>query len=69
MTFGERLRALRIERGLTIGKLAARASMYTAQVHAYENGKRVPRSKVLAMLAQALDVSREALAGDENERN
>ena len=63
-TFAERLRALRLERGLTQGRLAARASMYTTAVSAYERGDHVPRGAVLARLAAALDVDVRELVGD-----
>lgn len=60
-TFGTRLRSLRMGRGWTQGQLAARASMYTTQIHAYEVGRYIPRGAVMARLAQALEMTRDEL--------
>lgn len=62
-TFAVRLRQLRTERGWTQGRLAAKASLYTMQVSAYERGVCMPRGKALAQLAAALDVTRDELIG------
>ncbi len=65
--FPTRLRQLRLARGLTQGKLAARASLYTSDINRYENGKHMPSSRTLARLAWALDVSVETLVRDQED--
>lgn len=63
--FSERLRALRLSRGWSQGQLAARASMYTVMVSAYERGEHMPRGAALARLAAALGVSVAALVDED----
>src|SRR4051812_34374798 len=62
-TLRERLRAFREMRGLTQGELGARAGMAAASVSHFETGQRLPSIDSLVKLADALDVSTDALLG------
>ncbi|MGI5132871.1 helix-turn-helix domain-containing protein [Pseudonocardia sp. CA-107938] len=57
-----RLRALRLERGLTLEKVAAAADLSPGYLSRVESGQRVPSIGTLVLLARALDVSVGALA-------
>jgi len=61
MDFGERLAALRRERGLTQVLLAERVGIHNSQLHRYEAGTAQPTLDVLRRLAVALSVSADAL--------
>lgn len=54
--FGERLRALRSERGITQGALAARAKVNRVTIARFEAGARLPRYQTLVALADGLGV-------------
>jgi transcriptional regulator with XRE-family HTH domain len=54
---GERLKALRLEKGLSQGELAEMVGGDGRQISRYENGHITPSAEVLAKLAQALDCS------------
>lgn len=64
MEFGERLRLLREERGMTLRQLAEAAGVSEATIQRYECGviKNPPRERISAM-ADALGVQAAALAG------
>ncbi len=55
-TVGERLFALRKERGLSQSELARRAGVNRTSVIFTENGRTVPRPSTVRQLASALDV-------------
>lgn len=55
--FGERLRRLRVERGLSLADVAARLSVSKPTVWAWEHGKARPVERRLAALADALGVT------------
>ena len=59
---GRELRRLRQERGLTLQQLALRSGCGEKNIGQYERGKAHPPSRVVAALAEALEVSREQLA-------
>ncbi|MCK6571617.1 helix-turn-helix domain-containing protein [Myxococcota bacterium] len=59
--FGERLRTLRIERGLSQAALAERSGLSTNAVGSLERGVRSPRVASAEALARALDVPIQAL--------
>jgi transcriptional regulator with XRE-family HTH domain len=59
----ERLRAFREMRGLTQGDLGTKAGMAAASVSHFETGQRVPSLDSLVKLADALEVSVDALLG------
>ncbi|MGW7532120.1 helix-turn-helix domain-containing protein [Amycolatopsis sp. NPDC054798] len=52
-----RLRELRLERGLTLDKVAAAADLTPGYLSRVESGQRVPSLGTLVVLARALDVS------------
>ena len=58
---GERVRALRLERGWNQAQLAARSQLHENQIWLLENGKRNPSAKTLFLIAAALDVRPSAL--------
>lgn len=53
---GRRIRAMRLDRGLTAAALADTLGMYPSQVRSWELGTRSPNARNLARLALALDV-------------
>jgi len=60
MTFGQRLRELREQAGLTQEALARAADTSIGNVRNYEQGIREPRWQLVFKLAEALGVSSEA---------
>src|SRR5437016_2833435 len=62
-TFRESLRSTREMRGFTQGELGARAGIAAASVSHFETGQRVPSLESLVRLADALEVSIDALLG------
>lgn len=66
MTFGEKIRAARIDRGLSQKELAIRSGLSLRTIINYESGERMPKRKdSYAALAEALDVDLPSLM-DEN---
>lgn len=61
---GLRIRALRLERGLTQEELAVRAGLSQSHVSEHETGARVPKLPTLFRIARALDVEPGELLGD-----
>lgn len=62
---GERLRALRKERGMTLAVLAQQAGISTSYLSAVEKGANLPSLQVLAGLTDALGVSIPSVLADE----
>lgn len=62
-TVSQRLREFREQRGLTQTELGVRAGMAAASVSHFETGQRVPSLESLMKLADALEVSVDALLG------
>ena len=60
---GDRLKQVRESRGFTQNKLAELAGTDNVQLSRYENGKVEPSLKMLALLAENLDVSTDYLLG------
>lgn len=60
-TFGEYIRALRNEKGLTLTQLAAKLDMDSANLSKIENGKREFDFKRLAMVAEVFNLNKERL--------
>ena len=54
---GDKLKALRVERGLTQAELARRAEVRERQIIRWENHQHVPRADAIVRLAKALGVS------------
>jgi transcriptional regulator with XRE-family HTH domain len=65
-TFGERIRALRIKKGLSQKALADYMGMRESTVSRYENDKRLYQWDGLVSLADALDTSVDYLLGRTN---
>ncbi|GAA2789573.1 hypothetical protein GCM10020219_071210 [Nonomuraea dietziae] len=61
IAFGQRLRHLRKQRGLTLSDLGGRVSRAPSQLSLLENGKREPKLSLLKSLATALNVPVEEL--------
>jgi transcriptional regulator with XRE-family HTH domain len=59
--FAERLRLLRIQKGLSQTELAKRINMHNTHISRYERGESLPSSQALKALADCLDVSTDYL--------
>src|SRR4051794_13977371 len=66
--FGEIIRRLRQEAGLSQAGLAAAAGIHTRQITRYESGEQQPALGVAQRLAQALGVTLDELAGAPGDR-
>jgi len=67
--FGERLRTLRMDRGLSLQQLAGRIGVTKSMVSFYESGERLPSYDVLFEICKTLDISVDfMLYGGENHR-
>lgn len=64
---GERIRALRKQRGLNQDQLAELASLNRVTIAKYESGRVEPGAQALARIADALEVSTDALLGRSDE--
>ena len=67
--FGDKLRALRMEKKLTQNDLAARLGIVGAAVSSYEKSKQYPSVEVLIQLCQIFDVSADYLLGLSDDKN
>ena len=61
--FAERIRELRLERGLTQEKVGEIIGVKRYAVYSYEKGRACPEMKSLVALAEYFDVSMDYLAG------
>src|SRR3954468_14563862 len=66
--FGEVIRRLRQEAGLSQSELAAAAGIHSRQIHRYEGGEQQPALGVAHRLAVALGVTLDELAGVPSDR-
>src|SRR4051812_4273067 len=66
--FGEIIKRLRQEAGLSQAGLAAAAGVHTRQITRYESGEQQPALGVAQRLAQALGVTLDELAGSPSDR-
>jgi transcriptional regulator with XRE-family HTH domain len=66
--FGDRLAALRKQRGLTQQAVAAAAGAHVTQIRRYEAGTSQPTLDVLRAIALALNTSADSLLFDPDER-
>jgi len=57
MKTAEKIKTLRLEKGLTQKELAAKMGCHPSQVSHYERGRRVPKIPNLMRLAKALDTT------------
>ena len=64
-TFGQRLRATRVQAGMSQSDLEDVSGIPKARLSRYENGHVAPSIQTLERLARALKVSEAALLGDE----
>ena len=68
MTFGEKVRAARKERGLSQKELAARTDIAVRTIINYESGSRMPKSKdSYVRLAEVLDIDLASLMDEHAE--
>lgn len=68
-TIAERLREIRMHRGLKQGEIAKMADLNPTTYCGYENGVSTPSVAVLVRIADAYDVSLDFLAGRTNNEN
>ncbi|MBQ2985693.1 MAG: helix-turn-helix transcriptional regulator [Clostridia bacterium] len=61
--FGDRLRAIRIKRGMSQSQLAKKIRVTSGAVSSYENSTRRPSYEVLVRIARCFDVSTDYLLG------
>jgi transcriptional regulator with XRE-family HTH domain len=61
--FGDKLKTLRITKGLTLEQLAFEADIELSQVHRVEKGKINPTLTTLMALAKRLDITLAELVG------
>ena len=66
-TFGERLRELRLEKGLSIKKLAAELGIDDTTIGSWEKGEYQPQLSMLYMLVAFFNVSMDYLTGLKDE--
>src|SRR3954470_20849890 len=66
--FGDVIRRLRQEAGLSQAGLAAAAGIHLRQIHRYESGEQQPALDVAHRLASALGVTLDELAGGSSDR-
>src|SRR3954463_15684990 len=66
--FGEVIRRLRQEAGLSQAALAAAAGIHLRQIHRYESGEQQPALGVAQRMASALGVTLDELAGGSSDR-
>lgn len=62
--FGNRLKAVRLEKGLKREELAQRINTSSAIIGRYERNQRTPSIDIAKRIAEALEVSLDYLAGD-----
>jgi len=67
MKFSDRLKEIRIKKGLLQGELAKLAGITPPNLSNYEHGVREPSISILVKIAVALDVSSDYLLGLEKE--
>jgi ribosome-binding protein aMBF1 (putative translation factor) len=65
--FGEKLRTLRLQRGMTTRKLADQLQTSSGYISNVENGKREPGAKFILKVAQFFNVSADVLLDDTRE--
>lgn len=66
MPFNDKLRQLRIERGLTQEELANLTGLKRSAIGMYESGSREPKFEILEILADFFNVDMNVLLGKEN---
>lgn len=66
--FGQRLKEIRLSRGMSQQDLANKISTSKSVISGYESGRNDPAQSVVIKLADALDVSINYLMGQNNEK-
>lgn len=61
MTFGERLKDIRLNRNMTQDQLALAINYERQAISMYENGHREPRVTTIGLLSEALEVTTDYL--------
>jgi transcriptional regulator with XRE-family HTH domain len=69
IAFGQRLRELRAEHGVSQDQLARRAGIHSTAIGRFERGKREPRLRSILRLAEGLGVEPDRLVADLNPCN
>ena len=64
---GQRMKAVRESRGMSLKELADLTGAYISNLSCYENGKRTPSLELFVELARVLGVSANHLLGGEDE--
>ena len=64
--FADRIKELRIEKGLTQRTLAEQTGLSQSAIKHWENDDRVPNAEAVVILAKFFDVSADYLLGIEN---
>ena len=64
--FCERLKELRLEKGLSQAELSSNTGLSQSAIAFWENGKRVPNAQVIITLAKYFDVTTDYLLGLED---
>ena len=67
--FSDRLKELRLEKGLTQKQLAEKAYISEISIRKYENGERKPKIEVLETFTKIFDVQIDYLLGKSNYKN
>ena len=67
--FGERIKKLRKEKGLTQEELGRKVNVTKVSISGYENGNRTPDTETLQKLADVLDTNTDYLLGRSNNHN
>ncbi len=65
--FGEKLRTLRLQRGLSIRELAEQLDVHNTYINKIETGKRSPSANIILKTTHFFDVSADKLIKDELE--
>lgn len=61
---GEKIKRIRLEKGLTQKELAKLSNMYESQIRKYENGQANPKIETLQKIATAMDIPVSLLKSD-----
>ena len=68
MTFGERVKKIRLEKGLTQKELAEKCKIDPANLRKYESGRQNPKIETIEKISKVLQVSIQYLLGWSDEK-
>ena len=57
MTIGERIKKIRLEKGMTQKELAEKCGLFDSAIRRYESGRQNPKIGTVQKIAMALDVN------------